>query len=70
MSFTSRAATRSRLVLSALATFCLPALAFAQAAPYPAKPISLVVGSAPGGSVDLFARAIGKHLQDASSRRK
>ncbi|MBB1631549.1 tripartite tricarboxylate transporter substrate binding protein [Cupriavidus sp. UME77] len=62
---TTRTANRSRFVLAAFATLCLPALAIAQAAPYPAKPISLVVGSAPGGSVDLFARAIGKHLQDA-----
>ncbi len=36
---------------------CLPAAAFAQA--YPSKPITLVVGSAPGGSNDTFARAIG-----------
>ncbi|QOT80254.1 hypothetical protein F7R26_022585 [Cupriavidus basilensis] len=50
----SRAATRSRFVLAALATLCLPAPGFAQAAPYPSKPISLVVGSAPGGSVDLW----------------
>jgi tripartite-type tricarboxylate transporter receptor subunit TctC len=34
-------------------------------APYPTKPITLVVGSAAGGSNDVFARAIGKRLQDA-----
>ena len=39
----------------------LPALA----QPYPNKPITIVVGSAPGGSNDVFARAIGKRLGDA-----
>ncbi|HUD32532.1 MAG TPA: tripartite tricarboxylate transporter substrate binding protein, partial [Variovorax sp.] len=33
--------------------------------PYPSKPVTLVVGSAAGGSNDVFARAIGKRLQDA-----
>ena len=30
---------------------------------FPNKPITLLVGSAAGGSNDIFARAIGKHLQ-------
>ena len=33
--------------------------------PWPPKPITLVVGSAPGGSNDTFACAIAKRLQDA-----
>ena len=53
-----------RLALAALAALCLPAIAIAQPAPYPSKPITLVVGSAPGGSNDTFARAIGKRLQE------
>jgi len=32
---------------------------------FPNKPITLLVGSAAGGSNDIFARAIGKHLQTA-----
>ncbi|AEG94041.1 Bug family tripartite tricarboxylate transporter substrate binding protein [Ramlibacter tataouinensis] len=43
----------------------LPFASSAQAPAWPAKPITLVVGSAPGGSNDTFARAIGKRLQDA-----
>jgi tripartite-type tricarboxylate transporter receptor subunit TctC len=44
----------------------LPFAAGAQApAPWPSKPITLVVGSAPGGSNDTFARAIGKRLSEA-----
>ncbi|MFY9513260.1 MAG: tripartite tricarboxylate transporter substrate binding protein [Rubrivivax sp.] len=49
------------------ATLCVPFAALAQtpAAPYPSKPITIVVGSAPGGSNDVFARAIGRKLQDS-----
>ena len=54
-----------RLVIATLLAMCLPTLAAAQSAPYPSKPITLLVGSAPGGSNDTFARAIGKRLQDA-----
>lgn len=31
---------------------------------FPTKPITLLVGSAPGGSNDIFARTIGKQMQD------
>lgn len=41
----------------------LPATVMAQAS-FPNKPITLLVGSAPGGSNDIFARTIGKHMQD------
>ncbi len=54
-----------RLGLTVLAALCLPAIAVAQAGPYPSKPITLVVGNAPGGSNDIFARAIGRRLQEA-----
>lgn len=42
----------------------LPAAVMAQTN-FPTKPITLLVGSAPGGSNDTFARTIGKHMQDA-----
>ncbi len=54
-----------RYDLMALAVLCAPLASFAQTAVWPTKPITLVVGSAPGGSNDTFARAIGKLLQDA-----
>jgi tripartite-type tricarboxylate transporter receptor subunit TctC len=60
----ARPASR-RLALAVLAALCLPAIAVAQPAPYPSKPITLVVGNAPGGSNDIFARAIGRRLQEA-----
>jgi tripartite-type tricarboxylate transporter receptor subunit TctC len=49
--------------LLCLATL-IPATVMAQAN-FPTKPITLLVGSAPGGSNDIFARTIGKHMQDA-----
>ena len=53
-----------RRTLIALAAV-LPLANLAQAPAWPAKPITLVVGNAPGGSNDTFARAIGKRLQEA-----
>lgn len=47
----------------ALAVLCAPLASFAEA-PWPNKPITLVVGSAPGGSNDTFARALARRLQD------
>ena len=47
-------------VLAALAVFfALPA---ANAQTYPSKPIRVIVGYAPGGAVDLVARAVGQEL--------
>jgi len=46
-----------------LATLCASTSVAAQT--YPGKPINIVVGSAPGGSNDVFARAVGKRLTDA-----
>jgi len=48
--------------LVALAAACGPAAALAQ--PYPAKPVKIVVGYTPGGSNDVLARVVAKHLQD------
>lgn len=48
----------------AAAAWMMPAAHAADAA-YPNKPITLIVGSSPGGSNDVFARAIAKHMGDA-----
>lgn len=58
---------RRAVLGAALAAAALPS-AFAQAPAgtgYPNRPVTLIVGSAAGGSNDVFARAIGKRLQDA-----
>ncbi len=57
---------RIRRILSPLALtlpLALPLIAAAQAPAYPDKPITIVVGNAPGGSNDVFARALGLRLQ-------
>ncbi|MCW5653490.1 tripartite tricarboxylate transporter substrate binding protein [Hydrogenophaga sp.] len=57
--------TRRTLVHTLFAaTLCAGATltAHAQAPAWPAKPVSLVVGFAPGGSADILARAIGQKL--------
>lgn len=52
--------------LHALALTCaFPIAAWSQAPAWPTKPITLVVGNAPGGSNDTFARAISKKLSEA-----
>ena len=40
------------------------AAAAAAAQNYPSKPIKMIAGTAPGGTVDKLARAIGKHLSE------
>jgi len=58
---------RTSMLLGLIVTFaltCLPSALLAQTT-FPNKPITLLVGSAAGGSNDIFARAIGKQLQTA-----
>ena len=44
---------------------CFYGLAFAQEPKYPTKPITIVVGYAPGGSTDTVARLIGQEITNA-----
>jgi tripartite-type tricarboxylate transporter receptor subunit TctC len=52
---------RRRLVVAAGLMAALRGAA-AQSAPFPSKPIKLLVGFAPGGAVDIVARAIGQQI--------
>ena len=55
--------TRRALCAGLAATaFALPAVAQPDA-PYPAKPIELIVAYGPGGGTDLVARLLARHLE-------
>ena len=57
--------TRRTVALATVAVLaCAGSLAQAQA-PYPSKPITMVVPYPPGGSNDVFARQVAKELGDA-----
>jgi tripartite-type tricarboxylate transporter receptor subunit TctC len=58
-----RAAGRVRTVAS-LATSLWCAATFAAAAPYPDKPVRMVVGFPPGGGADIMARLISDQLSE------
>ena len=56
---------RSRNLVAALALGALATLAGAQPAPYPSKPIRLVIGFTPGGAADYVARSMSESLAKA-----
>jgi tripartite-type tricarboxylate transporter receptor subunit TctC len=54
----------SRRAIFALLVSLLPAAAFAQPSDVPSKKITMIVGFAPGGGVDVLARVVAQELND------
>lgn len=50
---------------AAVCTACVTPLSAAAQLAYPSKPIRFLVGAPPGGSNDIFARAVGQRLNEA-----
>lgn len=50
---------------AAVCTACVTPLSAAGEPAYPSKPIRFLVGAPPGGSNDIFARAVGQRLNEA-----
>lgn len=59
---TPRMSCRRRQVLGAFAAAALAGASGVRAQAFPAKPIKIIVGFAPGGAVDIIARAVGAQL--------
>jgi tripartite-type tricarboxylate transporter receptor subunit TctC len=51
-----------QLAVATVATAAMPAIAKAQS--YPARPVRIIVGFAPGGSADIIARLVAQWLSD------
>ena len=53
-----------RAVLAALLVLHVPATALAQAGDTPSRKVTMIVGFAPGGGVDVLARVVAQELND------
>lgn len=58
-------ALRRRTVLTACAAVPLARPALAQSAPWPTRPVRIIVPSPPGGPADLYARLLAEHFAGA-----
>jgi tripartite-type tricarboxylate transporter receptor subunit TctC len=65
MSATSRSFARRAVSFAAGALLALAVVHGVAAQPYPSKPVRIIVPYTPGGSNDVLARLVAKHMQEA-----
>lgn len=55
---------RTLHVMVSVGCLAVGTVAFAQTAPFPSRPVTMVVPNAPGGAIDILARLLEKNLSD------
>lgn len=55
---------RTLHVMVSVGCLAVGTVAFAQTAPFPSRPVTIVVPNAPGGAIDILARLLEKNLSD------
>lgn len=55
---------RALRVMVSVGCLAVGTVAFAQTAPFPSRPVTIVVPNAPGGAIDILARLLEKNLSD------
>ena len=55
---------RALHVMVSVGCLAVGTVAFAQTAPFPSRPVTIVVPNAPGGAIDILARLLEKNLSD------
>ncbi len=55
---------RALRVMASVGCLAVGTVAFAQTAPFPSRPVTIVVPNAPGGAIDILARLLEKNLSD------
>lgn len=58
----------SGIIAATLASFAFAGTALAAESDFPSRPITIIIGGAAGGSSDVFARAVARHMEGTLSQ--